>query len=326
MRAPLVFRSAEPSDPHDQQLADARLERRLQPDVLGQQLPRRVHLRMLSVGAIHGGGASAGSVRIEHRPDLRRPLRGVERVDPRLFPHQPLAVPDDVDPVRDSGGQMIRRAGFSLNANRVDDLGKHREFRDGKHGIHHLMRVIARRERTPGLVAHEGIDVQLVCQAKQHRFKRVPAALGRTGGNPSQLVAADARLVREPGVPCPLVVGVAQPRRAQNQELAVTRGQRRVTGYVVGERHDALHQVGVVEERPLVVRRRILARIGLHQPAVHVGPRRFRKWLNPRRRRHGCHPHRSYRQRQNDREHHHGSTHSPLPGASCHREGRLETA
>ena len=75
----------------------------------GQQFVLKTMQDDLLRGWLGGLFTDVDSGRIEHRPDLWRPLTWLERVDPRLLPRQAFVALGDADPVRDGSGQTPRQ-------------------------------------------------------------------------------------------------------------------------------------------------------------------------------------------------------------------------
>ena len=250
------------------------------------KLPWRVHLRVLRVGAIHRGHRATRSRGIQHGPDVRRPLRRIERVDARLLPYQTFVALDHGDGARHVCGQAIGEPVLDLHADGIHHLRQHGEFGDGKHGIHDLMRVVASDQPVPGAVTHDALRRGARRPREEQRFEPNPTGRVRPCSNPPQLLIGEARLPGRRRVMRPLVLGAAQPRGAQNQQLAMARGKGGLDRDVVGKRKDTLHEVRMIEKGPEIVRHvchGAVAPVGVHQFTVKVGPLSFRQRENPRR-------------------------------------------
>ena len=96
---------------------------------------------------------------------------------------------------------------------------------DGEDGVHQLLHRVALGEGVPGGVSDEGVVVQLIGGAQQRRLERVPAISVGTCHDAGDFLVAEADGATVAGVLGELVLRLAVPARAQDQQLALARGQ-----------------------------------------------------------------------------------------------------
>ena len=75
----------------------------------------------------------------------------------------------------------------------------------------------------PRRVADERVDVQLVGRAQQGRVEGAPAFRRRAVCDALELRAREPVAQRAPRLVCPEIAGAREPRRAQEQQGAVSR-------------------------------------------------------------------------------------------------------
>ena len=127
---------------------------------------------------------------------------------------------------------------------------------DGEDGVHQLLHRVALGEGVPGGVADEGVVVQLIGGAQQAGLERVPALVVGTRCDTADFLVAEADRAPVSGVLGELVLRPAVPAGAQDQQLALARGQRRVAHDVRRERLSRTGEVGMLRGGALDVERR----------------------------------------------------------------------
>src|SRR5262245_3220123 len=137
---------------------------------------------------------------------------------------------------------------LSLHAERVQREREHVVLPDQHRQLDHLPLVVARRQRVPGAVGDAGSVVQLVDRAEQGAVEVVPVRRVGPGGDAVDLAGGDAGLLRQPLVLSPLVRRRAAPRRAEDQELAIT-GRQLAREQLAREGHPPSVEAGVPDER-----------------------------------------------------------------------------
>ena len=151
-------------------------------------------------------------------------------------------------------GHVGRPAGegvaVGLDAERVEQHRQQGGLVDGHHRVDELEQVVALVEGGPHRVADRRVAVQLVGEPQQRRLEGRPPRRGRSLRDPAHVVGGEPDEAGRRRVVGPQMTVLREPRRAQDQQLAVPGGNRRLAGDVDAERHHRVDQLGHVQQRP----------------------------------------------------------------------------
>ena len=127
--------------------------------------------------------------------------------------------------------------------------------------------------------------MELIGGAHERRLERAPT--GRIGAcaDALEVVVDETCPSADDHVLPPLVARAAEPADAQDQDLAIAGGQRRLEEDVIAEDVPAFEELRVAGDRGEDVRHRAATDVGargLDGRSHFFGPLRFRQWLDPR--------------------------------------------